>query len=280
MPKAKRQPVVLTDAKVRALRPDPAGEYIQGDLSLPGFGVRVRQVGAPSYVVMKRMPGETRPTRVTIGRTDLLTLSKARELAREAVAAVRHGVDVNAEKRREQLARKAERDQARAVQDDTGFLPGTFGELAIRYIRRECPSLRRGAEIEGIIRRRLLPLWGERQLGDLRRRDLTAIIDPVAAEGKTQAAHKLREIAIRVVNWAVDRGDIEMNFLTTASCGRRRADIIRRTRRDRVLRDDNSRDLAGLRCRGTAFRDADTAGVDPGAAQGRNRRHGVGRTRP
>ena len=182
-----------------------------------------------SYVVMKRMPGETRPTRVTIGRTDLLTLSKARELAREAVAAVRHGVDVNAEKRREQLARKAERDQARAVQDDTGFLPGTFGELAIRYIRRECPSLRRGAEIEGIIRRRLLPLWGERQLGDLRRRDLTAIIDPVAAEGKTQAAHKLREIAIRVVNWAVDRGDIEMNFLTTASRGRRRADIIRRT---------------------------------------------------
>jgi hypothetical protein len=32
----------------RALRPDPSGEFIQGDLAVPGFGVRVRSSGSAS----------------------------------------------------------------------------------------------------------------------------------------------------------------------------------------------------------------------------------------
>ncbi|HVB18219.1 MAG TPA: integrase arm-type DNA-binding domain-containing protein [Stellaceae bacterium] len=229
---------MLTDAKVRSLRPDPAGEYVQGDLSLPGFGVRVRPTGAPAYVLMKRLPGETKPTRVTLGRVDTLTLAQAREAAREAAVAVKKGVDVNVEKRRDLIARKAERDHAHKVEDETGYRPGTFGETAIHYFRQECASLRRGGEVEAIIRRALLPAWGDRPLDALRRRDLTAVLDPLIAAGKVQAAHKLRELAIRVVNWAVDRGDIEVNFLATASRGRKRAGILRRTRRDRVLSDD------------------------------------------
>src|SRR5216683_8162071 len=94
MSKSKRTPVILTDAKVRSLKADPGGEYVQGDLSLPGFGVRVRPTGAPSYVLMKRLPGETRPTRVTLGRIDTITLAKAREAARDAAVAVKQGVDV------------------------------------------------------------------------------------------------------------------------------------------------------------------------------------------
>lgn len=241
MPMPKHSPVVLTDAKVRNLKPDPAGEYIQGDLATPGFGIRVRATGAASYVVMKRMPGESKPTRVTLGRVGTLTLAEARERAREATTAVRQGVDVNAEKRREQIARKAERQRARIVEEDTGFRPDTFGETVIRYMRQECTALRRGAEIEAIIRRHLLPLWGERTLDGLRRRDLTAALDPLVAAGKTQAAHKLREVAIRIVNWAVDRGDIEVNYLASASRGRKRSGILRRSRRDRVLTDDEIR---------------------------------------
>jgi integrase len=243
MPKAKREPVVLTDAKVRSLRPDSAGEYVQGDMALPGFGVRVRPTGAPTYVLMKRLPGETKPTRVTIGRTDVLTLARARQLAREAVAAVKQGVNVNAEKRREQLVRKIERERARRVEEDTGFQPGTFGETAVHYIRQECAALRRGVEVEAVIRRHLLPLWGERPLDELRRRDLTAALDPIVADGKLQAAHKLREVGLRVINWAVDRGDIEVNYLATASRGRKRAGILRRSQRERVLSLDEIRSI-------------------------------------
>jgi integrase len=234
MPKARCAPVNLTDFKVKALRPDSAGEYIQGDTQVPGLGVRVRPSGGASYVVMKRLPGQAKLTRITLGRVGELTLQDAREKAREAISATRQGVRVNAEKRRE-------RSLAREVEAETGYRPGTFGQTATTYIRSECAALARGAEVEAIIRRSLLPAWGEQQLEELRRRDLTALLDPIVANGRTQAAHKLREVAIRIVNFAVDRGDIEMNFLATASRGRRRAGILRRTRRDRVLSDDEIR---------------------------------------
>ncbi|HZK91012.1 MAG TPA: tyrosine-type recombinase/integrase [Stellaceae bacterium] len=237
MPKAKREPVVLTDMKVRALRSDPGREYVQGDLVVPGFGVRVRPAGRPVYIITKRLPGDAKPTRVTIGRISDISLADAREKARTASAAVRLGVDVNAEKRREVAAQKVERDRVRRIEVETGYAPGTFGETAERYIRAECGALARGAEIEATIRRSLLPAWGARSLDELRRRDLTTVLDPVVAAKKVQAAHKLREIAIRLINWAVDRGDLEVNYLATSSRGRRRAGILRRTRRDRVLTD-------------------------------------------
>lgn len=234
MPQAKRAPAQLTDLKVRHLEPDPAGEYIQGDTLVPGFGVRVRSSGAKSYVVMKRLPGRTKPTRITLGRVDDLGLSDAREQARKDIAATRQGIQVNFEKRRA-------RRRLRQAEADTGYAPGTFGETAERYIQSECKALSRGRDIESIIRRHLIPAWAHLPLDALRRRDLTEQLDPVVASGRTQAAHKLREVAIRIVNWAIDRGDIEVNYLASPSRGRRRAGIIRRTRRTRVLNNDEIR---------------------------------------
>jgi integrase len=244
MPKARREPVVLTDAKVRSLRPD-ADEYVQGDLAVPGLGVRVRPSGSPVYVVMRRLAGEAKPRRVTLGRVGDISLADAREKAREATAALRRGVDVNAEKRRETIARKAERARVRQIEAETGYAPGTFGETAGRYIAQECASLRRGAEVAAIIRARLLPRWGDRPIDEMRRRDLAELLDPIIAEGKLQAAHKVREVALRVLNWAADRGDIEINYLASASRGRKRAGILRRSRRDRVLGDDEIRSIWG-----------------------------------
>jgi integrase len=234
MPSAKYTPVNLTDFKVRALRPGPTGEYVQGDTQVPGFGVRVRSSGATSYIVSKRLPGQIRPTRITLGRVGELSLQDARTKAREAIAATRQGVRLNAGKQRSQA-------RVRRVKTATGYYPDTFGATAARYIELECRNLARGAEVAAVIRRGLLPVWGERPLAELRRRDLTALLDPVAATGRTQAAHKLREIAIRIVNWAIDRGDLEVNYLASPSRGRRRSGIIRRTRRDRVLSDNEIR---------------------------------------
>jgi integrase len=244
MPQAKRAPVNLTDFKVKAMKPDPAGEYVQGDSQVPGLAIRMRSSGAASYVVVKRLPGETKLTRITLGRVGDISLQDAREKAREAITATRQGVRVNAEKR-------VQRERVRQVETETGYRPGTFGATAERYIRAECAALARGAEIEAIIRRHLVTAWGDRMIDELRRRDLTAVLDPIIAAGRMQAAHKLREVAIRIINWAIDRGDVEINFLATASRGRRRAGILRRTRRDRVLTDDEIRavwqasDLAG-----------------------------------
>jgi integrase len=248
MPKAKRDPANLTDFKIRALRPDPAGEYILGDTQVPGFGVRVRPSGTRTYVVMKRLPGDRIPRRITLGSVPTsypaadgeITLAEARERAREAVAAVRKGVDVNRQKRDAVRDARKSREVERGAK---GYALGSFGEIAEAYIRVECGALARGAEITSIIRRELLPAWGHRPHSELRRKDLTLLIDPVASSGRTQAAHKLREVAIRVINWAIDQGDLEINLLASPSRGRRRRDILRRTKRNRVLSGDELRSI-------------------------------------
>ncbi|HKM70155.1 MAG TPA: Arm DNA-binding domain-containing protein, partial [Stellaceae bacterium] len=138
MAKTRRTQVNLTDLKIKSLKPDPAGEYVQGDTQVPGFGVRVRSHGTATYIVMKRLPGATSPLRMTLGRVPLcyppapgeIGLAEAREKARQAIAAVRSGVDVNREKRRARAA-VSRRREARA---ETGFEPDSFGAIANHYI--------------------------------------------------------------------------------------------------------------------------------------------------
>jgi integrase len=237
MPRAKRNPVNLTDLKVRALRPDPAGEYVQGDTQVPGFGVRVRPNGSASYIVAKRLPGDTRPTRITIGPIATISLQEARAKARQAAEAVRAGVDVNQAKRDAIEGNRRSRVTAAAVRAETGFPPGTFGEIATRYIERECGRLARGAEIEATIRRELLPRIGKRAFADLRRRDLHEIVTDISGSGRPAAAHKLREVGKRIASWADDEELIDRNpFLG----GR---NPIRREERARALGADEIRAL-------------------------------------
>ena len=103
----------------------------------------------------------------------------------------------------------ANREAAAAVRAETGFPPGTFGEIATRYIGRECGRLARGAEIEAIIRRELLPVLGKRAFAELRRRDLHEIVIDISGSGRPAAAHKVREIGKRIASWSHEEELIE-----------------------------------------------------------------------
>lgn len=229
MPKAKRAPVNLTDLKVRALRPDPSGEYVQGDTQVPGFGVRVRPSGSAVYIVTKRLPGDTKPTRITLGPTSSIGLHEARDKARVAANSVRQGVDVNREKREAVADRDRARQVASQVRAATGFAPGTFGEVAVRYIERECRRLARGAEIESVIRRELLPQMGRRAFAELRRSDLNEVVNAIADDGHRAAAHKVREVGKRIASWADNEELIDRNPFLGGS------NPIRREERSRAL---------------------------------------------
>jgi integrase len=238
MARLQRPPVHLTAAKIRALKPEEV-EYFQSDTEVPSFGVRVRPSGHKVYGVNKRPAGSAIVKRITLAPCEETTLEEARAKARQFIAELRRGVVPNARRRR----RRSPAQQPRTATGD--FSPESFGELALRYIAQECPLLARGKDTENVIRRSLLPQWGHRPRAGLRRADLTALLDPIVASGKTQAAHKLREVAIRIINWAIDRGEpgVEVNFLATPSRGgnRRRVGQLRRNRRDRVLSPDEIR---------------------------------------
>ncbi|WP_448187905.1 tyrosine-type recombinase/integrase [Azospirillum sp. sgz301742] len=232
MPKVK-----LTQKAVENAKPPQPGQRLElFDVTLPGFGLRVGDANK-TWFVFYRFGGKQK--RHTLGHFPDLSLSKARELAGDALDAVRDGTDPAAEKQKvKETARKALEHKA-----TTGYLPGSFGQLATLYIEQECGALRRGKEIERIIRREMLEAWKDRPAEELRRRDLTALLDPIINAGQVQKALKLRTIIVRIINWAVDRGDLEANLLASASKGRKKAGALRVTKRDRVLSADELRDV-------------------------------------
>src|SRR5262249_34083792 len=144
-----------------------------------------------------------------------LSLKDAREASREAVAQLRAGIDLNRQKRENRTRIAAELRRARQVEADTGFSPGSFGELCERYIQQDCKALRSGRHVELVIRRVFLPAWGEIPVTDLRRRHLTALLDPIIAAGKMATALQVQKLAGRLGNIAIFRGELEGNPFST-----------------------------------------------------------------
>jgi integrase len=70
----------LTDLTIRKLQPPPSGHITVWD-ALPGFGIRVSQGGAKSFIVL--LGGGTRHT---IGRYPTIALSEARDEAKRVLA--------------------------------------------------------------------------------------------------------------------------------------------------------------------------------------------------
>ncbi|ASP22063.1 integrase [Antarctobacter heliothermus] len=83
---------------VRDLPFAESGQTVFFDEALPGFGLRVG-TKSKTYIAQSRVRGKTR--RVSIGRTEKLTLNDARRLAKKALAEMANDVDRNAEKRLE-----------------------------------------------------------------------------------------------------------------------------------------------------------------------------------
>ena len=197
----------LTDLAVKKIKPPAAGRAEHWDAALPGFGLRVSSSGVKSWVLMTRVNG--RQKRITLGRYPGLRLDKARELARDNLYQASKGVDPTEEKR----SRKAEAAAAAKAKQETGYLPGSFGDVAERYIKRETPRLRRGWEVERIIRRELLGEknadWSDRPIDGLRKRDAIQATNALLDEGKPQAANLLARYIKRIFNWAVEQDELE-----------------------------------------------------------------------
>ena len=87
--------VNLTDKRIRDLQPGAKTTFLW-DARLPGFGVRITPAGSKAYVLSYRIGRRSR--RTTIGRVGEMSLSAARETAKETLVAVRHGSDPLAER--------------------------------------------------------------------------------------------------------------------------------------------------------------------------------------
>ncbi len=129
----------LTAQSITALPANEGKRTEYFDASLPGFAVRVSASGRKSFCVLYRRGRRLR--RYTLGKYPALSLSRARALAKEALAQVALGADPAARKLE---ARRAE----------------SFEELAEAYLERYArPNKKSWKEDQRIIRKEFLPVF-------------------------------------------------------------------------------------------------------------------------
>jgi integrase len=229
----RRAAEVMTDKALDSLAP---GDELR-DLLVPGFGARRRGSGRV-YFFFRFTAGESR-VRYPLGeRGDKLTLAGARRKAMALSVRLQAGEDIAAdlaERRKARAAAQAERKAARARRRAGEVEPGTFADLAARYLavraRRLSPRWRREVEAK---MRVLVEALGARPLAELRRRDLVAALDRIEADSGDKVAEAYRKILRAALGWAVEREEMEANPAPVKA-------IVRRTERDRYLSESEIR---------------------------------------
>lgn len=190
---------LLTDRRIRALKAE--GQRVEViDGAVPGLGVRVSPAGTKSWF-LRYGPLETR-RRIVLGPYPALTLDAARNKARELVAGVKMSDrDPMAERKAERVARR----KAGAE---------TFEALASCYLEEHAKRrkrLRGWQEDERKLQVEVLPLWGPRLAAEIRRADVRALLERIAAERGGVCANRTRALVSKVFSFGIEKERVESN---------------------------------------------------------------------
>jgi integrase len=205
---------------VDALRP---GQLIS-DTEVRGFRARRLGGGLISYE-LRYGSGPARRF-VKLGTHGNITPEQARTLAKQHAGEAAAGKDP-ASRRRE----------ARAAATHT--LDALLDDFLARHVRKQEKALRSADEIERIFRATVRPVLGRRSIYDLRRRNITGLLDQIEDERGPTAADKALAYLRKCFRWHAARDD---RFVPPIVPGMARTKPRERAR-DRTLADQELRDL-------------------------------------
>jgi integrase len=189
--------VKLTTASIRTIAPvPPKTDVIEFDDTVPGFGVRARAGGSKVYVVQYAIGEKTR--RMSLGKVELQGVDKAREKAKDILAAVRLGKDPAGEKQRD---RTTATDTFKAIADR--FLAFQKTQLRPRsYDDVERHLMMHGKSLHGLL------------LTKIQRQDIASVISAVRAKGAEVTANRVRATLSSFFSWAISEGLTEHSPVT------------------------------------------------------------------
>lgn len=214
----------LTDRKVKALKPAKKGERYQVmDAQVPGFGVRVTDKGARTFILRTRFPGGTSASRREIGKCDVVSLADAREKARQWTLLVKQGKDPA------QLER-----QSRA--QDAQKLANSFAAVAEDWFTDKLATERKGAEVERDVRKEFMPKLGKIPVAEITEGHILTVINAKKRSAPAQARNLLGH-AKRFFQWTIDQ---RTYGLTASPCEHLKPTKIigRKKSRRRILSND------------------------------------------
>src|SRR4051812_2572790 len=165
----RRSTAPLSDLKIRTESKGTRFELADG--AVPGLGLRVLPSGRKFWFLRYGPRGGRR--RITFGEYPALSLKKARDKARELLGGVKvHDRDPMAERKAQRAARRK-------------AATATFAALAALYVEQYAKPrkrLRAWQEDERKLRVEVLPVWGSRPAGEIRRTDVRELLESIAAE--------------------------------------------------------------------------------------------------
>jgi integrase len=201
----------LTALAIDNTPPPETGRREVFDSEVPGLLLRVTATGSKSWSLVYRVKGQAR--RLTLGSYPGVSLKDARERARDARAVLQRGGDPVQDRK----------DEAREASVN-GF-ETCVGDFIEKYAK---PKNRRWKETKRVLDKLAVPVWGNRAVKDIRRRDVVELVEK--AKGGNQA-NKLRLHLSKMFNWLLEREAVEVNPVTGV------APRMKYVPRDRVLTD-------------------------------------------
>lgn len=192
-----------------------------GKNRVPGLILRVSRTGKKTWALTARRPGHKNPSRFTLGDYRHLTLTEARTKAHDFKAVLRDGGDPVADKRKRHAEAAAE---AKAE-------PDTVRSVSVRFLKHCRKKNRTIGEQERIMGRDVLPVWGDRPLAEIQRRDVLKLLER-KTDTSPVMANRLLALVRRFFNWAV-----EVDLLNDNPAAGVKAPNKEKSR-DRVLSDD------------------------------------------
>jgi integrase len=157
-----------------------AHAFLVWDTYQRGLALQIQPSGYRSYKLIYRF--HNRPRWYHIGAADAVALADARKMAAELMLRVIKGEDPAAEKR-----------AARGT--------GTFADIALRYVSEYAKKRNKSwKQAEALVRRHLLPSWGNLSANTITRSDVRALMGKITAP---IVANQTLAAASAIFAWAV-----------------------------------------------------------------------------
>ena len=200
----------LTDAAVKRVKSPAKGQTDLFDKGYPGLALRVSYGGAKSFGYFYRHGGKFR--RMTLGTYPAMTLAGAREAWRQARGVVQSG-----------------KDPVGAINRQRSFV--AFSSVLEDWLARDQHKNRTEHEIRLKMAKDVLPVWSDRKITEIGKRDVLDVLDAVVDRGAPQTARKLHAYLHRLFKWCVGHGILEVNPVADLDMP------AEASKRDRVLTD-------------------------------------------
>ena len=188
--------VIITTQWAKKVKLPESGQIDWFDQRQRGLVLRVNAGGKKTWCIVYRVRGEAKKRRLTLDPFPAMTLTVARDKAKEVVSAAAMGNDPATDK---QTRRKIERAAP------------TFAELANEFIDQKANSLRTINEVQRIIHKELIPEWGQYKARAIQRRDVLALTQKVIDRGARIMANRTFSLVRRIYNHGIKFERVDLN---------------------------------------------------------------------